>query len=128
MLRALGSSALFILVSVGACSSDDDDASGGGSSGSAGTPNLALGGTGGRGEPVSSSAGQSQRTNDAGAGGETSPNTAGSSGTSSGGSTFYLPCASASDCAQFGGGKVCCVQAGMHFCTKPSACSGDTLP
>ena len=46
----------------------------------------------------------------------------------SGGTTFYLPCESLEDCAMFGGGKVGCVAGPMHFCTKPSACPGETLP
>jgi hypothetical protein len=40
----------------------------------------------------------------------------------------YLPCNSAADCAQYGGGKICCEAGGMRFCTKQSACSGKTLP
>jgi hypothetical protein len=47
-------------------------------------------------------------------------------------SPLYLPCNAASDCAAFGGGKVCCELASggqtMRFCTKPSACSGGVLP
>jgi hypothetical protein len=46
----------------------------------------------------------------------------------SGGTALYLPCESEADCKEFGGGKVCCVAGAMHFCTKPSACSGETLP
>jgi hypothetical protein len=60
--------------------------------------------------------------------------TSGSAGSSSGGSSSsggtgsYIPCESAADCEPFGGGKVCCVAGPMHFCTKPSACPGETLP
>jgi hypothetical protein len=39
----------------------------------------------------------------------------------------YLSCMKASDCDQFGGGKVCCQAGSMSFCTKPSACSGTVL-
>jgi hypothetical protein len=54
---------------------------------------------------------------------------AGSSATAGrGGMTGYLPCESEADCDAFGGGKVCCVVGAMHFCTKPSACPGETLP
>jgi hypothetical protein len=51
----------------------------------------------------------------------------GTGGSGSGGS-LYLPCESAADCEPYGGGKVCCVAGEMHFCTKPSACSGKMLP
>jgi hypothetical protein len=44
----------------------------------------------------------------------------------------YLPCKVASDCAAYGGAKVCCEQSSgsqtMRFCTKPSACDGTVLP
>jgi hypothetical protein len=41
----------------------------------------------------------------------------------------YVPCASQKDCdLRAGGGKVCCDEGGMRFCTKPSACGGKTLP
>jgi hypothetical protein len=42
----------------------------------------------------------------------------------------FLACASASDCSKYGGGKVCCQAGGGmgNFCTKPSGCSGTTLP
>jgi hypothetical protein len=52
----------------------------------------------------------------------------GSGGSGTAGTSFYLPCESAADCKMYGGGKVCCVAATMHFCTKPSACSGEVLP
>jgi hypothetical protein len=44
--------------------------------------------------------------------------------------TQFLACKSASDCSKFGGGKVCCQGSGAmgDFCTKPSGCSGPTLP
>lgn len=41
---------------------------------------------------------------------------------------LYLPCDRGSDCARYGGGKVCCELSSMRFCTKPSACGGRTLP
>jgi hypothetical protein len=42
----------------------------------------------------------------------------------------FLACASAADCSKYGGGKVCCQAGGGmgNFCTKPSGCSGTTLP
>lgn len=40
----------------------------------------------------------------------------------------YLPCNSRSDCAQYGGGKICCDVGAQRFCTKQSACSGDAIP
>jgi hypothetical protein len=47
-------------------------------------------------------------------------------------STQFLPCNRAADCDAYGGGKVCCrASAGsqtMQYCTKPSGCSGTTLP
>lgn len=44
------------------------------------------------------------------------------------GSSSFLPCESAADCAQFGGGKVCCSAPPMQYCTKQSGCAGDVLP
>lgn len=76
------------------------------SSDEAGAPSEPVGGTGG------TSAGSSQ----------------GGSGGSAGGPLGYLPCESKQDCDQFGGGKICCAVGAMHFCTKQSACPGDTLP
>jgi hypothetical protein len=52
----------------------------------------------------------------------------GASVAGSGGNGLYLPCEAAADCKAFGGGKVCCAMGTMHFCTKPSGCSGDILP
>jgi hypothetical protein len=75
------------------------------------------GGAGGEGGAENPSAGAST------GGSAGSPATAGS-----GGLTGYLPCESEADCDAFGGGKVCCVVGAMHFCTKPSACPGETLP
>ena len=121
---------------ISACGGDDDDDTGsGGSSGS-----LSLGGTvstGGStvtagktstsaGEP-SDSGGEPSGTSGTASGGKTTGGTT-SGGATTGGNTFYLPCESLMDCDQFGGGKVCCVMGTMHFCTKPSACKGDTLP
>lgn len=44
----------------------------------------------------------------------------------------YLPCNTGSDCAQFGGGKVCCEEKSgsttQRFCTKQSGCSGTIIP
>lgn len=44
---------------------------------------------------------------------------------------LFLPCEASADCAQYGGGKICCqVGSGdqsMNFCTKRSACSGTVL-
>lgn len=51
-----------------------------------------------------------------------------SQGGSAGGPLGYLPCESKQDCDEFGGGKICCAVGAMHFCTKQSACPGDTLP
>ncbi|HTM44571.1 MAG TPA: hypothetical protein VL137_06425, partial [Polyangiaceae bacterium] len=45
--------------------------------------------------------------------------------------TAYLQCATTADCAQYGGGKICCEvmtsQDTMRFCTKQSACTGTIL-
>jgi hypothetical protein len=45
---------------------------------------------------------------------------------------MYLPCESRADCADYGGGKICCEMGSgdtlMRFCTKQSACSGRVLP
>jgi hypothetical protein len=126
--QALG--AVFTLgLALSACGGDDDDAP----AGSGGSLNLS-GATAGDSSPAGAltsggSGGQAAASADAGAGGESST-VAGSSsgGSSSGGTGSYLPCASAADCKQYGGGKVCCDQVIMVFCTKPSACSGKTLP
>jgi hypothetical protein len=40
----------------------------------------------------------------------------------------FLACKTRSDCAAYGGGKVCCDVPGMRFCTKPSACTGQQIP
>jgi hypothetical protein len=43
--------------------------------------------------------------------------------------TQFLACTSTADCGKYGGGKVCCKEGSMDpFCTKPSGCSGTTLP
>jgi hypothetical protein len=44
------------------------------------------------------------------------------------GATQYLSCTAGPDCDRFGGSKVCCLQGGMRFCTKPSGCGGTTIP
>jgi hypothetical protein len=121
---------------LGACGGDDDDASGGGSSGTlnlSGTTSDAGSSTGAITSGGSNAQGAAPA--DAGAGGEgvtmagsANGGSASSGGSASGGNAFYLPCAAAADCKQFGGGKVCCDQGSMVFCTKPSACSGKTLP
>jgi hypothetical protein len=43
-------------------------------------------------------------------------------------SVNYLACTVGSDCDRFGGGKVCCNEAVMRYCTKPSGCSGTVIP
>lgn len=43
-------------------------------------------------------------------------------------SSLYLPCTTANDCLQFGGGKVCCDVGVQRFCTKPSGCGGQIIP
>jgi hypothetical protein len=118
---------LLATVAISACGGDDDDDDTG-SGGSAGSLNLggsrSSGGTSATAGKTTSSAGEPS-----GSGGTLS-GTSGtaSGGASAGGTTFYLPCESAKDCEPFGGGKVCCALGSMHFCTKPSACSGETLP
>jgi hypothetical protein len=78
--------------------------------------------------------GEAMPTADAGAegvtvaGGASGGSSATGGGSTSGGNGSYLHCASAADCKQYGGGKVCCEQGTMVFCTKPSACAGKTLP
>ena len=135
--RAVACAVFAAGLGLGACGGDDDDdASGGGSSGSlnlSGTTSDAGSSTGAMTSGGSNA--QGAAPTDAGAGGEsatvagsTNGGSASSGGSASGGNTFYLPCASAADCKQFGGGKVCCDQGSMVFCTKPSACSGKTLP
>ena len=44
------------------------------------------------------------------------------------GGVVYLKCVTGSDCAAFGGGKLCCEMGPMRFCTKRSACSGQVIP
>jgi hypothetical protein len=39
-----------------------------------------------------------------------------------------LPCNSGADCAQFGGGKICCDGGSMRYCTKQSGCAGNIIP
>lgn len=120
---------LFVLlapVAISACGGNDDDDTGSG--GSAGS--LSLGGSGNSGG-MPATAGKT--TTSAGQPSDSGGAPSGTSGTASGGAntggtTFYLPCESAKDCEPFGGGKVCCAVGSMHFCTKPSACSGETLP
>jgi hypothetical protein len=131
MARAFCLSVVLLTFSVAACGGDDDDTAAAG--GSAGTPNLNLGGSGGSGAQSSSTAGDTSTPADGGAatagsssanGGQ--PASGGSAGT--GGNGLYLPCESAADCKKYGGGKICCATAAMHFCTKQSACTGKILP
>jgi hypothetical protein len=114
---------------VGGCGGDDDDSSGSGGSG--GTLALAGSSTG----AVSGSGGndnQGAAMSAAGAAGQVDTSTGGSTGGSTGnasaGSGLYLRCASQADCKVYGGGKVCCAAGSMQFCTKPSGCTGKTLP
>ncbi|MGH8311182.1 MAG: hypothetical protein ACRETX_15465, partial [Steroidobacteraceae bacterium] len=44
------------------------------------------------------------------------------------GGTPYLPCMQGSDCARWGGAKVCCQMGTMRFCTKPNGCNGQVIP
>jgi hypothetical protein len=140
---------LLVGLMLGACSGDDDSTESA-AGGSSGFPSLggALSSGASAGEPSSSagetstSAGESATTSGAaGLGEEPAPGGAGG-GSAAGGSAvgggvnggggagngLYLPCASLADCKMYGGGKVCCADAGMQFCTKQSACSGNTLP
>jgi len=119
--------ALLLGISVlSACGASDEDPDGGGGSGG-----LSLGGAiSGSAMGVSSGTGAMSSE-----GGESSSGEAGkpsSNGGSvsggSGGMTFFLPCESEADCKVYGGGKVCCDGGSMKFCTKPSACPGNTLP
>jgi len=132
---------LLVGLALGACGGDDDSATGG-SGGESGS--LSIGGSGGSGasgaEPSGSagesvSVGGAEGGSDASAAGQSvggsASGGASGGGISSGGSAgsgLFLPCASQADCKAFGGGKVCCSVPGMQFCTKPSACSGKTLP
>ena len=133
---------LLVGLMLGACSGDDEspESAAGGTSGS---PSLggALSNGASAGE-TSTSAGESATTSGAaGLGEEPAPGGAGGASAVGGsavgggvnvgggaGNGFYLPCASLADCKMYGGGKVCCADAGMQFCTKQSACSGNTLP
>lgn len=82
---------------------------------------------GGTGAATASGGTGSEAGSESGGAGSTSGGSS-SASSGSGGMTGYLPCESKADCDAFGGGKVCCVVGAMHFCTKPSACPGDTLP
>jgi len=48
------------------------------------------------------------------------------------GGSLYLPCNRGADCAQYGGGKICCeVRQGsqtQRYCTKQNGCTGTVLP
>jgi hypothetical protein len=48
------------------------------------------------------------------------------------GGNLFLPCNQTADCAQYGGGKICCeVRAGnqtQRYCTKQNGCTGTRLP
>jgi hypothetical protein len=121
--------ALLVGLLLGACGGDDDASPNPGGSGGPSLAGVNAGGT-----STSGSSNDGATTSSGGAGGAddmaTGGSVAGSStaGSNVGGSNLYLPCESLADCKQFGGGKVCCVAGSMHFCTKPSGCSGDTLP
>jgi hypothetical protein len=138
--QAVVCAVLSLGLALGGCSGDDDDE---GSAGSSGSLNLS-GATSAAG--AMTSGGSNEEPGPAGEGGENaavaggandggSNSSGGSSsggsltgGSSSAGNGAYLHCASAADCKQYGGGKVCCQQGSMLFCTKPSACAGMTLP
>lgn len=130
--RAFVGAVLAVALGLAACGGgDDDDAaasagssgslnlSGATSSGGSSTGATASGGSDGEGVPTTAGAGAEGVTVAGSASGGTS---------ASGGNGSYLHCASAADCKQYGGGKVCCEQGTMLFCTKPSACAGKTLP
>jgi hypothetical protein len=138
--RAVVCAVLSLGLALGGCSGDDDDDAP--SAGSSGSLNLS-GATSAAGSSTGAmtSGGSNEEPGPAGEGGENaavaggandggSNSSGGSSsgGSSSGGNGAYLHCASAADCKQYGGGKVCCQQGSMLFCTKPSACAGMTLP
>jgi hypothetical protein len=134
--RAVACVVLGIGLCLGACSGDDDeDASGAGSSGSlnlsgattdAGSSTGAMTSGGSNDEGVPTVAGASGENASVAGSANGGSSIGGSS--ASGGNGSYLHCASAADCKQYGGGKVCCEQGTMLFCTKPSACAGKTLP
>ncbi|HEY6079256.1 MAG TPA: hypothetical protein VIW29_10660 [Polyangiaceae bacterium] len=135
-------------LTLGGCGDDDSPSSGnGGVSGSI-SSGGSLGNGASAGEP-SNSAGESTSVGGA-AGARQEPDVGGAAGADGGGADgggtggngavgganvgggagtgLYLPCASQADCQMYGGGKVCCAVASMQFCTKQSACPGDTLP
>ena len=127
--RAFVGAVLAVALSLAACSGDDDDDTS--SAGSSGSLNLS--------GATSSGGSATGAMTSGGSDGEVEPTTAGAEGvtvagsasggsSASGGNGAYLHCASAADCKQYGGGKVCCEQGSMLFCTKPSACAGKTLP
>lgn len=92
---------------------------------------MGEGARGGASSGTAAASGGGQENEAGGEGGSTSAGSAAggsAASTSSAGSGLYLRCESEADCAAYGGGKVCCAAGAMHFCTKPSACSGDTLP
>ena len=138
-MRALQGTLGFVVLCLSlasGCSGGDGEGSETGASGAAGSSagtgvdEPAAGG-------MSSSGGAENGSDNAGAasdiGGSGPANagasTAGGTTAGSGGSSLgYLPCESKQDCEAFGGGTVCCAAGAMHFCTKPSACPGDTLP
>ena len=133
---AITHGALLLGLMLGACGGDDASSNSGGSSGAgastAGSPTAGSSTGAVTGSGASSNEGAT--TSGAGAGGADDTATGGSvagnslGGGNVGGSNLYLRCESLADCKVYGGGKVCCVAGSMHFCTKPSACSGDTLP
>ena len=139
---------LLIGLALGACSGDDDDTTGGSSGGNSGGESgaMSIGGSavgGASGSVASGTAGDSPGAggnNDTSAAGQATGGSSvggssvggssgtGSSGGGSAGNGFYLPCASLADCKAYGGGKICCSQGAMQFCTKQSACTGKILP
>ena len=120
---------LSVVFSLAACGPDDEpsESGSGGSAGGGTAGSMTTGGAG------SSDAGTSSDGGMPGDGGSSSAQAGSVSGGSGGssstaGSGSYLRCESAADCEPYGGSKVCCVAGPMHFCTKPSACTGETLP
>lgn len=132
MRRILLTLALVALVA--ACGDDSapvgtesGGSSGAGSAGETGSDAAGQPSEGGTGAATASGGTSTEGGSEMGGAGASSGGTS-SAGSGSGGMTGYLPCESKADCDAFGGGKVCCVVGAMHFCTKPSACPGDTLP
>ncbi len=121
---------------LGACSGDDNETPSGDSGGSLNLSGVTSAAGSSTGAMTSGGSNDQRVPSEAGAGGEDATGAGSANGgstptggsASSGGNGLYLHCESAADCQQYGGGKVCCEQGTMLFCTKPSACSGKTLP